>query len=97
MDRLSHLLPKILKKRGLHQVAMASVVVLRAQEWINANLPTHSNTLKPRTFAEGTLLIEAGNAIALSEMSRKTDGLLVELRTVIEGTEIVAVRCVRGK
>ena len=96
MDRLSLLLPKVLKRRGLHQLAEASFVVLRAQEWIKAHMGMQAPSITARKFADSSVLIEAGNPIALSEVSRRGEELRVFLKEALPEVTITAVRCVRG-
>ncbi len=96
MDRLSSVLPKILQRRGLKQLADASTLILRANEWIAAHMGMQAAVIGARTFADGTLFIEAENGIALSEMSRKADALLTFLKTKIPEIAVQSVRCTRS-
>ncbi len=93
-DRLSGLLPNVLKKRGLHQVAVAGSAVGAAQRWMEANMGLQAASLKASKLADGSLFIEAHNGIALSEMSRRVPQLLDALRA--EGYVVDAIRCRRA-
>ena len=80
MDKVSSLLPRVLHKRGLHKHANASLVVLRAQEWLQKNLRKYEKDLHVRKLQEGTLVIEAANSIAAQECQQCKEALLEDLR-----------------
>lgn len=96
MERLSHLLPKVLKQRGLHDEMVAGLVVKRAEEWIAAHLPVHVPTLHVKKFASGTVIIHADNPIALAECSLRLHELVRHLQATLTDAGIRTVRVVRG-
>ncbi len=96
MDRLSSLLPSALKKRGLHQVAVASTVVLAAQRWLATEFAQHASALRVRSYKDATLHIDAENPIALSELSRRTGALQEALLRQFPDCPLHAVRCQRS-
>jgi predicted nucleic acid-binding Zn ribbon protein len=96
MDRLSLLLPKVLQKRGFHQLAVASGVVISAQRWMDAEMGMHAPALHARKFADGTLVVDAANPIALSELSRRIPQLLQILKEQLPDTPLAAIRCQRA-
>lgn len=92
MDRLSTLLPKILRQRGLHEPFSAGLVVLRAQEWIGAHLPQHAATLRVTTFVDGVLSIDAHHSIALHECQMASPQLQSALSRLSDGITVTEVR-----
>lgn len=96
MERLSSLLPTALKKRGLHQVAVASSVVLAAQRWIDSELAATASALHARTVRDAVLSIDADNPIALSEMNRRVPMLLQRLQQQFPDTALRSVHCRRS-
>jgi 1-aminocyclopropane-1-carboxylate deaminase/D-cysteine desulfhydrase-like pyridoxal-dependent ACC family enzyme len=79
MDRLSFLLPKTLKKRGLMQQAQASLITHKTSVWLKEKLPHLESQVKTRSFKDGTLTIACSHPIALQECQ----GLCEELRTFL--------------
>jgi hypothetical protein len=67
MDSLQSILPKVLRKRGLHGHAGAAHVTFKAQEWINTALPGVAQYLKVSTLKDGTLTVASQNGVASQE------------------------------
>ena len=66
MDRVSFILPKVLRQRGLDQYAAAGSVLERASAWIAQEMPIHAKSLQPVRVQDSQLQIEASNQIALT-------------------------------
>lgn len=96
MDHIGSLLPKVLKKRGLDGHAHASLVILRAQEWICEHIPAYENDLHPQTFKDGVLFISCTHSIASQECQQQSVDLLVFLQEICEGISIEQIRLVRS-
>ncbi|OGJ60427.1 hypothetical protein A3A67_04100 [Candidatus Peribacteria bacterium RIFCSPLOWO2_01_FULL_51_18] len=84
MDHISVILPKVLKRHGFHEVAVASRAVRLAQEWLNRSVPEVSHSLSVRTLKNGCLVIEAENSAALSVCADHQ----TELKDYLNGSEI---------
>jgi hypothetical protein len=91
MDHIRTVLPKVLRKRGLHAHAQAAVVTLRAQEWIAGALPAFAGQIAAETFSQGTLSLKAKSSIAAQECRL----LFPELTAFLEHECGVTVRDVR--
>ena len=96
MDHISSLLPRVLKKRGLHGQALASLAVHHAQAWLASHLPEHAGVLLVKKLSDGTLHISAENSIAAQECSFRSEELKRFLQRECE-TTITEVRIVRGR
>ncbi|HRH93794.1 MAG TPA: DciA family protein, partial [Candidatus Peribacteria bacterium] len=90
------LLPKVLQKRGFHQLAVASGLLMAAQRWIETNMGPQAAQLHPKKFADGTLLVEAANAIALSEFSRRIPQLQDALKRELPDSPVRGIHCRRA-
>lgn len=97
MDHISTLLPKVLRKRGLHGHAQASLAVSRCQEWISGNLPHVAADLRAVQCKEGVLHIECAHSIAAQECQQRSSELLASLRESCGGMEITGVRLLRSR
>ena len=67
MDSIRSLLPKVLRKRGLHAHAEASLVVHRAVLWIREQLPTLAGDIHIEKLQDATLIIRCNNSVAMQE------------------------------
>ncbi len=67
MDSLHSILPRVLRKRGLHQQASASLVTFAAQKWIHSALPHIADALRVSTFSHASLSIMCKHSIAAQE------------------------------
>ncbi|MAE68746.1 MAG: hypothetical protein QF793_03750 [Candidatus Peribacteraceae bacterium] len=79
MDKLSHLIPRVLSKRGLKDEASASYVTYIAHQWIQENLPTQSVHLRVTKNSKTTLHIESDHPIASQELSQCKEELVAFL------------------
>jgi len=67
MDSLRSILPKVLRKRGLHGQATAGLVTYRAEQWLQKSLPKLQGTIHVQEFSDAVLTVECANGIALQE------------------------------
>ncbi len=75
MDHLSSILPKVLRKRGLHTHATASLVTHKAQQWLMAALPGLAPAIFVASLNHGTLVIHCMHSIAVQEVTELLPGL----------------------
>lgn len=95
MQRLSSILPAVLHKRGLHDVARASQIVAAATQWLHAAMPHCAMDITPKALERGQLVIEAKHSIALAECSEAAPLLLRHLASVVPDVPLRGVRLVR--
>lgn len=95
MERLSNILPGILRQRGLHGDISASLIVSKADQWLRMHLPAHALSLHVRKYDDGTIFIEAENSVALQEASRHAEEMVFDLRHDIAEPPIKGVRFMR--
>lgn len=92
MDRVSSFLTAVLHKRGLASHAQGALAVLRAKEWLDAQLPHLAGFIHVRRVNDGEMMISCKNAIAMQECHSMISGLLDELK---RDSSCGAVRSVR--
>ena len=68
MDTASSLLSKVLKKRGLHKHAQASLITHEAQKWIAEHLPNFVEKITVLSIKDGCLQIACTHSIAAQEL-----------------------------
>jgi hypothetical protein len=95
MDRLSTLLPKVLRKHGIKDEADASLVVHRANIFLHQKNLTEGVTAT--TYEQGTVCIEVTTSILSQETYTVSDELLHELRAQFPHCAIEQIRIVREK
>ena len=95
MDKVSSILPKVLKKRGLHKHASASLVVNLAQEWLEKELPKIRDDISVSTIKDSVLTISTKNSVAAQECRHVCDSLLTYLKGQNTGALIEDIRIVR--
>lgn len=93
MDSLKSLLPKVLRKRGLHDHAKASLIVHLANQWMQSSFGPFAQTLHAQTFERGTLVIAAESSVAAQEMALQESALKSAMQQ--QGHSIEQVRIVR--
>ena len=67
MQSVRSLLPKVLRNRGLHVHAEASLVVHRAVIWIREQLPALAGDIHIEKLQDATLIIRCKNSVAAQE------------------------------
>ena len=97
MDSVGSILPKVLRKRGLHGHAVASFVTFRAQEWLDSALPQFRGQIAVRKLSHGVLDIERPHSVALQECNAILPQLLETLRRECEGITIEDIRVHRAR
>jgi len=95
MDRLSQILPKVLRKRGLHEAAIGSQTVVSAQAWISSTFPAFKHSLSAIRIEHGCIVVEADNSIALTECSQRAEELLHYLQRIVPEAKVERVRVMR--
>ncbi|MFA5800718.1 MAG: hypothetical protein WC840_07280 [Candidatus Peribacteraceae bacterium] len=95
MDRLSQILPKVLRKRGLHEAAVGSQAVVSAQAWISSTFPAFRHSLSAIRIEHGCIVVEADDSIALTECSQRAEELLRHLWHTVPEAKVERVRVVR--
>ncbi len=73
MDKLSHLLQRVLHRRGIHGEASAAHVVYLANRWINTKLPEISASVHAVSLQNGVLTVECEHSIAAQEMQNVSE------------------------
>ncbi len=96
MDRLSLILPKVLRKRGLFGEMTAGMILLKAQQWLDESFAL-KGVLKAARYDDGTITIDAMNAIALSECSQRQEELIDFLRKELPEARILGIRVLRSR
>jgi hypothetical protein len=96
MDKLSSVLPKMLRKRGIEGHAMSSLAVHRAMQWMNERLPALQNFIEVKSVQDGVLYIECAHSVAMQECQCATADLLGFLRLECPFSAIKDIRIVRN-
>jgi hypothetical protein len=96
MDRLRSILPSVLRKRGLLGHAVASLVIQKAQEWIDSTFPTMPSALKAITYKDGELTVQAENSTAAQECHAAQGKLREMLKNECTEATIRSIRIIRS-
>lgn len=97
MDAVRSVLPAVLRKRGLQQVASASLVVHLSQQWLERELPHLRDAIAVRTYADATLTIGCSHSIALQECRLVLDELQAMLSRECPTAVIQDIRLQRAE
>jgi hypothetical protein len=97
MDSLRSLLPKVLRKRGLHKQAEASLVVFRAQEWLEKLLPRHGKAIEVGQLSHAVLSIRCSHGIAAQECRHLLPSLRDYLAKECPDAVISEIRLIRSQ
>ena len=97
MDSLSSILPKVLRKRGLHGHASAALVTHKATEWLRLALPALSGQFHVEHLKDGVLTISTGHSIAAQECLPLLPALTEFLQRECKGSTVREVRLVRAR
>lgn len=65
MDRLSSLLPKVLRKRGIQSQAQEALVIHCAKRWFDEHFPPLQGMISVSKYENGVLFIECTEDSAL--------------------------------
>ncbi len=97
MDRLSAILPKVLRERGLTDASLKELVLETALQCIVQELPTYAEFLKPTLFENGVLTVKAQNSEALGACDAKAAVIIRSVRALQWGVSIGDVRVVMAR
>ena len=93
MDKISALLPKVLRKRGLKDEADASHVVFAADAWLRSHsAPEDAMAQKLRN---GELIIKVEHSASAQECHALSHVLLHELKTEFSNLPLDRIRILR--
>ncbi len=97
MDRLQSILPKVLRKRGLHVQADASRVTFCANEWVKTALPRFADVVRVDRFSHAVLQISCSHSIAAQECLPLLPALKEYLQRECKQLAIEDIRLVRKR
>lgn len=97
MDSLRSILPKVLRKRGLHAHAEAAHITLRAQEWIAHALPEVCESLHAKSFSHCVLTLECTHSVIAQECQPLLPALKSYLQREFPQMKLEEIRLVRGR
>lgn len=95
MDRLSTLLPKVLRKHGIKDEADAALVVHTANQWLQEQGGILTTSVAAMRFARNTLTLCTQSSVAAEEVRGKNEELLSALRERLPGIVVETVHIVR--
>lgn len=95
MDSVQSILPRVLRKRGLHAQVAASTVTFVAARWLKTALPHCADTLLVSTLSHATLSIHCTHSIAAQECLPLLPQLKEFLSRECKGQKIEEIRLVR--
>lgn len=76
MDKLSQLVPSVLRKRGLQEQATASYALFLASEWLVEQLELSQDASKAVSLSGQILTIEAPSSSVALQISERSEDLL---------------------
>ncbi len=97
MDSLRSILPKVLRKRGLHIQVQASHVTHLAQEWLDKTLPDLVGTLSVERLRHATLVITCRHGVAAQECVPVLPALKEYLRRECGPSTVAEIQLLRAK
>lgn len=93
MQKASTLLPKVLRRHGLKGEADASLIIHKANEWLEEHeAPENAKATK---LKDGSLFIEVENSTSAQECLAISDDLLHWLQKMYDGSLIQKLRILR--
>lgn len=95
MDSLHSILPKVLRKRGLHVQASASLVTYAAQKWLSSALPHLADAISVTRFSHACLSISCRHSIAAQECLPLLPGLKEYLARECKSLRVDDIRLLR--
>ena len=96
MDHISHVLPRVLQKRGIAEHAQAALVVHRASTFLKEHLPEFSAHVRVTHVRDGVLTIECDHPIAAQECHAAIPSLHAFLQES-GGTTVKDIRLSRSR
>ncbi len=76
MDRLNLLVPGVLKKKGVYDAAVASLILRNANNWIEETIPHVSGHLIAKTLKDGILILQADHTLISAEFQQHKAALI---------------------
>lgn len=95
MDKLSLVLPKVLRKRGLTRHAHGALIAHRAKHWLDERLPRLRTFVRVARMQDGVLFLSCSHSVALQECQGAADELLQFLHVECPFEPIKDIRVVR--
>lgn len=96
MERLSHILPEVLRKRGFQDSALVALRMGIAQRWLEQEFPQSAGLVTPFRLEHGILDIGTADEHILSECESRSHELLAFMKKESPGPGIESVRFLRG-
>ncbi len=97
MDHLQSILPKVLRRRGLHVQADASRVTFCASQWIRTALPQFADSLTVDKFSNAVLQVSCSHNVAAQECLPLLPALKEYLQRECKRLAIDDIRLVRKR
>lgn len=97
MDSLQSVLPRVLRKRGLHLQVDASLVTLEAGRWLRGALPHLADAIAVKQLSRATLSIHCAHSIAAHECQPLLPQLKEFLARQCRGVRIDDIRLMRSR
>ncbi len=97
MDRVSLLLPSVLRKRGLFDQVSASSVSYTARAWIAQHAPGLAPFIQVKSLTQGVLQVEATHHMALVQAHELSQDLLGDLQKQFPNVCILRISVVRSR
>lgn len=95
MDSVKTLLPKVLKKRGMYDVMMATHLLRETEQWIAVAAPDFLDAIHVKTFANGIITIEADNAIAMMALNPLRSTCIAHLQKILPECAVSQIKITR--
>jgi hypothetical protein len=96
MDKISHVLPKVLQRRGLKDHAQGAHATHAARKWFESHLPHIAPFIGDMKIVETALHISCSHSIALQECQAQNAHLIEYLRLECPFGGIKEVRYTRS-
>jgi hypothetical protein len=97
MEHVRSVLPAVLRKRGVLEHAIASLVLVRAASLLKRDFPKLEGRLRVKSFDEqGVLTIVAKDSVALALLRLRTESLTHTLERSFEGQLSLRIVAKRG-
>ena len=97
MDRLSHILPSMLKERTDADCLSDSSVLIKTNAWLKNHISCRAATVRAVQIVHGVLIIETDHSAFLPECTHKSPELLSHIAAVCPLSCITSVRVIRSQ
>lgn len=95
MDKLSLVLPKVLRKRGLGTHAYGALAAYHARQWMDGRLPELRDAIRVLRLKDGVLHFSCTHSVAVQECQGVSEELLQFLRVECPFERITDIRVLR--